>query len=276
MKQRDTMNLREILPFITSYQDNYLDLKKDYLDTRKSSEMRNKDLEDSIDSISSHFFFQFDTLQKYLQNYVHDEIITLSQQMVSPQKLTKIGADFLKLNKIFKPQSSINVIPSIAVEYWATILNYLKNQEQFNHTFSKIKGMYLQHLDRLIEVELKSVPIEIDEEIKSQFRKRFYASPLSFQTYLELEEKKSISIENQNVFNFEDTDQKELEASQDLRKKFEEAIEKKKNVQMKEKQDKTYDNYESYFEMSERELERVKRQNTKRRKYSKKSRRRKF
>ena len=38
--------------------------------------------------------------------------------------------------------------------------------------------------------ELKKLPIEIDKEIENQYRTMYYSNPLTFQDFLELEEKK--------------------------------------------------------------------------------------
>ena len=102
---------------------------------------------------------------------------------------------------------------------------------------------------------------------KAEYRKSYYRSPISFDSFLESNAPKKAITSNQpaNV------------NAREIREKYERAIEKKKLDTMKQSQEQSFDNYKIFFQMDDRELARAKRQgDMQKRVYSKKSRREKF
>lgn len=126
---------------------------------------------------------------------------------------------------------------------------------------------YESRIEEKIEQELKKVPMEIDPKIRAKYKHAYLKNPLSFQEFLDLTPKKSqtsasiaASPENGDKF----------------RKQYVQALEKKKIEEKKSEQLESFDDYEKYFSMTERELERAKRKGSMRRKYQKKTRRGKY
>ncbi len=238
-----------------------------------------QDVEDSISKsvakdiilLMQSYEEEFTEIKHILTRDYQQKISVQVQSILETKKASILGAQLLNQRKMMVPIYNSTIINSLSLEYWEKIRENSLNLEKFIAIKNKLKKFYKNHLDTRIQEELRKVPIKIDESVKKEYRKQYYREQLTFQDFLDIKEKsKSTTTKKsgQNVTN--------AQASTDrLRKDFEAALEKKKIEHKKRKQMDSFDNYEKYFNMSERDLRRAKRSsNTSRRKNTDTSQRR--
>ena len=278
--KHDMLKFSNFLPELAKNQENFQVTLDEFKDIISSEHFQETSLSTSLHKISDNFFSQFDFIKIYLQNIVQDNTLQHTKEVISNKLIMQIGLDNLKLNIFHRPISNLNCVPVIDPNYWVKLLDYIGNQPKFEDTLGKLRTYYKNILDKKIDEELQKVPIDIDKEIENQYRTMYYSNPLTFQAFIDIEEKKN---QDNDIYSFdEDNDDYNSSSSvskdnsEGLRHKFEQAIEKKKTDKMKKEQEKSFDNYENYFDMSERELNRAKRKSSSRRKYNKQSRRKKY
>lgn len=190
-----------------------------------------------------------------IEDYKKETILTL-KSMISPTYVYQKGIDILKMNVVENPLN--NVIPprAISPEYWLSIKEMLLSTSKYENILKKLATQYRIFIDKQVDLELRKALVPISNDVKTQFRKAYYNAPLTFEQFL------SQANVNSNI-----------KESHKLRKDFESAIQKKNLEIAQEKQQKSFDNYERYFSMDERELARAKRQGSlQKRVFSKKSR----
>ena len=221
--------------------------------------------------INQQFISQTYILQAYLKNIIENQVFLEVQKLSHPSKIHKIGISFLKSSDIFRPRMGKSIIPAIDYLYWSQVIPYVSNLEKFNQTITNLGIFFKDQQNDKIEQELNKVPIDIDDLIKDKYRMRYYETPISFKEFLEIEH-------NSKGDQFIETeiDEDGSQTAENLRDQFEKALERKKNQELKQKQTQSFDEYKRYFKMSDRDLDRIKRKNENKRKYSKKSRRSKY
>ena len=188
-------------------------------------------------------------------------------QVLNPGNMKSLGLGLLKGLQVEKPVNGIEIISAVSQQYYEKISPIIYQSSQFQPVFSKLAKFYSKILDQRIEKELQGVPIDLDKSIIEEYRTSYLDEPLSFQEFLNLQQS------HDSPLSF---DENETESGEDLRVQFNNAVEKKKNDQKKQKQMESFDNYKNYFGMDERALKKAKRRSQGGRKRSKKTRRGKF
>ncbi|MHA1584950.1 MAG: hypothetical protein ACTSWL_06820 [Promethearchaeota archaeon] len=216
------------------------------------------------------YFSQFESISSILKSGFQTQIINRSINLASPPNTLAIGVQVLNNRKIERKFISQNIIPAISNQYWKKIIQNIILSERYSSVIQKLKKKNIHHIDKLIDEEIRKVPMELDDSIKIEFRKQYSIKPLSFEQFLLIKSPKNYDN------NIELSSKNQEEESNKLRHDFEQALEKKKLEQLKEKQLDTFDNYKEYFDMDQRELDRIRRRNISKRKVSKQTRRRKY
>ncbi|WP_371806573.1 hypothetical protein [Candidatus Lokiarchaeum ossiferum] len=221
----------------------------------------------------STLFSRLDSIFSPIKNVIFEDyqsqIINDIQNQANPLQTQKIGLYFIGNQILEKSIGTAHLVSSISPDYWTKIKQILFTTDKFLPILSNLQNFYLQLLDTKIDLELSKVPMEIDDGVREEYRKIYYKQQISFADFLELNKPKKFDSSTQE-------ESESSEKSEQLRQDFEKAIEHKKLEQKKAQQKKSFDNYQEYFKMSERDLERAKRKSTSKRKYTKKSRRGKY
>ncbi len=203
--------------------------------------------------------FFLENYKKFIKNNI--------QSLIFSNKIQNIGLYYLNKKEIEKVVQTDSIVKAIPQRYWNKLTTTILKTEKYSETISGIKKFYYTYLDGLITKEIKKVPIKIDDLVLKNYKKEFYKNRLSFEEYISYTESNNIG---------QSPTSKGINQSEQLRKQFEDALEKKKNEEQKNHQEKSFDNYKEYFDMSERELERARRKSSLKRKPAKKTRRRKY
>ncbi len=224
-------------------------------------------------SLSSKDHFQkiISQIQTYYRNFQQALVLDFKDNVVNSVKsaftknnMQSVGLSFLNRKSFQKPVKQAAIIPSISQIYWQKIGPYIFQSTQMKSVFHRLGKYYDQEIEKKIEAELRKVPMQVDDGIRLKYKQVYLDQPLSFQEFLNLND--SNSYDQSSSSNFESN-------SDVLRQQFEQALEKKKLEEKKIEQLESFDDYDKYFSMSERELERAKRQGNRRHKYKKKTRR---
>ena len=211
----------------------------------------------------------FKKIQKSLTEDYQNELFSDIQYLSKQSIVKEIGINLLKNKILEKPIASENIVFALQKKYWDALLLRAIESSKFNSTIENLNKFHYRIINEKISEELKKIPIEIDPSVKEDFKKAYFRSPLTFSEYLNIEQKKH----KERQFSLDQPDS--FDSSEKLRKEFVQAIEKKKMDKKKEDQKKSFDNYNAYFEMDDRELKRAKRNGKMKRKYTKKTRRNK-
>jgi hypothetical protein len=257
--------LKVISSVIDSIDDNLIEL--DASETQEKTE-----LTEIFESLSSYYI-------DYRENLEHIRTFLLESQQKNLLNQTKVlctrefvktlGIWLLKNKIIERPLRSILTIQSPNRQYLQELLPLVYTSEKFNSVLQNISDYYHKILDKEIDEELRKVPITLTPDIIADYRKAFYKEKRPFEEFIKESSPNRTGHVNRNSL----VDP----SSANLRKEFETALEKKKFEEQKEKQQNQFDNYEKYFHMDERELDRAKRQGDQRRRViSKQTRREKF
>jgi hypothetical protein len=247
----------EIIDFIKENQSN--------LDEPADHNMRF--LSEQIINNLSEMSFIFKKIQKSLTEDYQNELFSDIQNLAKCSVVKEIGIRLLKNKILEKNIESENIVFALQKKYWDALLLRMIKSVKFNSTIEKLENFHYEIINEKINEELKNIPIEIDQSVREDYKKAYYRNPLTFSEYLNIEQEKH----KERQFSLDQSDS--FSSSEKLRKEFVLAIEKKKLDKKKEDQTKSFDNYDAYFKMDERELKRAKRNGKMRRKYSKKTRR---
>ena len=227
-------------------------------------------LSELIENNLSEMSLIFKEIQKSLTEDYQNELFFDIQNLSKHSVVKEIGISLLKNKILEKPIDSGSIVFALHKNYWDALLSRMIKTTKFNSAIKKLNSFQYEILNEKINEELKNIPIEIDQSVREEYRIEYYRNPLTFSEYLNIEQKKNqekqLSSDQPDSF----------KSSEKLRKEFVRAIEKKKLDKKKEDQTKSFDNYDSYFKMDERELQRAKRNGKMRRKYTKKSRKEKY
>ena len=226
-----------------------------------------------IKSLLKSFFHDFQQLKGVLSQDYQKQVFLKIQDSIERGNARNIGISLLNSRSIESPIYHSKIVNHLTEEYWMQIQENAFSQDLFTDITSKLNTFYKKHMNQLIEKELEKVPIQIDESIEREFTKQFYKSRLSFQDFLDMtkekEGKEKVKRKSKAGKNETETDK--------LRKDFEAALKKKKLKQLKKKQIESFDNYEQYFDMNDREIRRAKRSGEiKKRKYGRNTRRKQY
>jgi len=216
----------------------------------------------------------FHSLQDILSSDYKSQVFSQIKSKINSSITLQIGINILQSHTIEKPVLASNIIPSIPPTYWENIFQIIYSTESFRHLKSKVKKYYKKRLDTEIDTILGALPLKVDLHIQEEYRKQYYKHPLSFDDFLDLTSPSRIDLGEADPFSTHQSIPPVSQAEK-LRANFEKALEKKKLDQEKKGQAESFDNYKEYFQMDERDLERVKR-NSKKRKPTKKTRRGKY
>lgn len=236
---------------------------------RRVEKIRESSLQDERDKLLRYlqtFHDYFFNIQTIMNEEKKGRNISQLHLVAKKEFLLKLGLKFLSKREIHKPSMKINPIPSITEDYWLRFFSLISRSTKMKISLQKLKQFYNSIIESRIELIFENLPISVTPEIKERFRKEYYNKPITFEEFIsKLDQQK-------------ESDQKKetSEKSEDYRKNFEKALEQKKIEEEKQKQLESFDNYQQYFSMSDRELKRAKRKGTMRRKYQKKSRRDKY
>ena len=227
-------------------------------------------LSEQIMNNISEMSFIFKKIQKSLTEDYQNELFVDMQNLSKYSIVKEIGINLLKNRILEKPIESENIVFALYKKYWDTLLLRMIKSSKFNSTIEKLKIFHYEIINDKINEELKKIPIEIDPSVREDYKKTYYINPLTFSEYLNIELEKH----KKRQFSSDQTDS--FNSSEKLRKEFAQALEQKKRDKKKEEQEKQFDNYDTYFKMDERELQRAKRNGKMRRKYTKKTRKEKY
>lgn len=227
-------------------------------------------LSEQIMNNISEMSFIFKKIQKSLTEDYQNELFLDMQNLSKYSIVKEIGINLLKNRILEKPIESENIVFALYKKYWDALLLRMIKSSKFNSTIEKLKIFHYEIINDKINEELKKIPIEIDPSVREDYKKTYYINPLTFSEYLNIEQEKH----KKRQFSSDQTDS--FNSSEKLRKEFAQALEQKKLDKKKEEQEKQFDNYDTYFKMDERELQRAKRNGKMRRKYTKKTRKEKY
>ncbi|MHA1561879.1 MAG: hypothetical protein ACTSPA_07095, partial [Promethearchaeota archaeon] len=211
----------------------------------------------------------FKKIQKSLTEDYQSELFLDIKNLSKHSVVKEIGINLLKNKILEKPIESESIVFAIQKKYWDALLPRVIKSTKFNSALENLNIFHFEIINEKIMEELKNIPIEIDSSVREDYKKAYYRNPLTFSEYLNIEQKKH----KERQFSLDQPDS--FDSSEKLRKEFVQAIEKKKLDKKKEDQKKSFDNYNAYFEMDDRELKRAKRNGKMKRKYTKKTRRNK-
>ncbi len=209
----------------------------------------------------------FKKIQNLLTKDYQNELFLKIQNLSNHSIVKEIGIGLLKNKILEKPIESESIVFALQKKYWDALMLRVIKSTKFNSVMEKLNKFHYETINEKINEELNELPIEIDPSVREDYKKAYYHNPLSFSDYLNIEQKK----QRERHFPSDQTDS--FNTSEKLRKEFVDAIEKKKLDKKKEDQGKLFDNYDAYFNMDERELQRAKRNGKMRKKYTKKTRR---
>ncbi|MHA1518805.1 MAG: hypothetical protein ACTSRK_01355 [Promethearchaeota archaeon] len=224
-------------------------------------------------SISTRDHYQkiISVIQRYYRDFhqalvldFKDNVVNSVKSFITKKNMQLLGLSLLNRKSFQKPVKQSAIIPSISQLYWQKIGLYIFQTPQMQSVLNHLGKYYDQEIEKKIEAELQQVPMQVDKIIRSKYKQVYLNNPLSFQEFLNLDKSQS---SDQSFNSNNDTN------SDVLRQQFEQALEKKKLEEKKVEQLESFDDYDKYFSMSERELERAKRQGNRRHKYKKKTRR---
>jgi hypothetical protein len=215
-----------------------------------------KDIQDNLLSIYSQYRGLWSEIHNVLTDDFKKETVITLKSVISADFIKLKGIAILKKNVIELPLHSVIPPRAINSDYWISVKEMLLSAPKYQNILKKLTAQYRIFIDQQVDQELHKVLVPIQNELKTQFRKAYYKSPLTFEEFL--------TQMNVNTNTHE---------THKLRRDFESAIQKKNMEIAQDKQQKSFDNYQRYFSMDERELARAKRQGTmQKRVFSKKSR----
>lgn len=210
---------------------------------------------------------EYDSIYQIFSEDYKNNLKTQIMHGLSAELIKKVGTVLLYNKLLTNPGVNPQYIFEIPSVYWNTLQDTLWNANEFIPIFAKIKKHYLQKIDAKIQEEIKKIGFEIAPDIKENYKKTYLKTPMTFQAFIENYQQKP--NKNQDVL------VKETSTAQ-LRSQFEKELERKKMEELKSQQAQSFDNYDAYFNLDERELARLKRNPKDKRTISKISRRDKF
>ncbi|MHA1775383.1 MAG: hypothetical protein ACTSWC_01340 [Promethearchaeota archaeon] len=235
--------------------------------TRKLDEITYPDFQLEKEKLQKDLAFSRIYLQQ-IQNLINEEEkgrkFSQFKKISEEDVMLKLGLFLINKRKFHKVKKKIPFIFSITLGQWEQLSKMLFRSNKMRSVLYELKYFYNRSIDIKVDSILQNLPIQINPELKERFRLEYSKKPLTFEEFMQ-------QINAPNISTLQN--QEELVNSADLRKNYEKALERKKILEKKQEQLESFDNYEQYFSMSERELKRAKRKGTMRRKYQKKSRR---
>ena len=222
-------------------------------------------------STKDHFQKIISQIQRYYRDFHQALVLDFKDHLVhsvksafTPKNMQSIGLTLLNRKSFQKPVKQTAIIPSISQIYWQKIGPYIFQTPQMQSVLKNLARYFDQEIEKKIDAEMRQVPMQVDERIRSKYKQVYLTRPLSFQEFLNLDNSQPF---DQSIHSNSDDN------SDVLRRQFEQALDKKKLEEKKVEQLESFDDYDKYFSMDERELERAKRLGNRRNKYQKKSRR---
>lgn len=264
----DKNSLQKILHISDQIRGNLsdLDLNPDFNENLPESL---ENVRNNLSSLFSRLNSIFSPIKNVFFEDFQSQILKEIQFHANSSQTQKIGLNLIGNQVIEKQIGTAHLVSSISHDYWIKIKQILFKSDKFLPILSNLQNFYFKFLDTKVELELNKVPMEIDDGIREEYRKIYYQQQISFEEFLELNNPK-------DFFSSTPEESESSDKSEKLRQDFEKAIEHKKLEQNKVQQQKSFDNYQEYFKMNDRDLERAKRRSSNKRKYSKKSRRGKY
>ena len=257
--------LKAISLVIDSIYDNLIELETNK--SQSTSELT--EIYESLTSYYKDYKENLEHIQTFLLDSHQKNLLNQIKPLCTQEFVKTMGLWLLKQKIIERPLRSILTIQAPNRQYLHEILPLVYSSDKFNSVLQNVSDYYHRILDKEIDEEIKKVPIALTPEIIAEYRKAYYKEKRPFEDFI-----KESSTAQSGKFNRSSSVEP---SSANLRKEFENALEKKKFEEQKEKQKNQFDNYEKYFQMDERELDRAKRQGDQRRRtVTKQTRREKF
>jgi hypothetical protein len=149
-----------------------------------------------------------------------------------------------------KPISGISLVNALEEEYWHQITPSVFQIAPFPLVLDKLSLFYHKVIGQRIDRELQKVTIPLDKTVKEEYKIAYYNQVQTFEQFLQQYTTQSAKSNRSRISNQE---------AVKVRESYERDLEVKRIEQMKKQQDQTFDNYQTYFKMDERELARAKR-----------------
>ncbi|WP_457558385.1 hypothetical protein [Candidatus Harpocratesius sp.] len=244
--------IEEILIFISESKSKLRSISSSKLQSDKN--MLQKYLNSTGD-----FFQQIqDIINKEFKSHVFSRF-----RILSKDEIQKLGLKFIKEKKIYKVKKEIFPIFTFPLKNWYLLKEPLFKSSKMQIVLNELFQFYDTSINQKINFILQNVPITVDPFLREKFKIAYKKHPLSFEEFMQTIRNSDLSSKQTG----------KMDDSQELRKKYQKALERKEILEKKKEQLKSFDNYEQFFALSDRELKRAKRKGTMRRKYQKKTRR---
>jgi len=198
----------------------------------KLSNINNQNLEKFLN-------FQDTLIKKYKQIHIN----RLKQLGITPNHIKKTGLSLIEEKNTARIIKKSSYIPSIQLDEWIDLMDYLKNSSLFISIIDNVNNFYEKLIQDKLKKEISKIPDEFEPSVIKNFKKHFREDPqLTFDKFIR-------NIEQQRI-------KKEIEEKSES---IQEAKEKEELEELKREQEEQKKLYEDYLKYSDKEFERRRR-----------------
>ncbi|TXT66801.1 MAG: hypothetical protein BAJALOKI3v1_10072 [Promethearchaeota archaeon] len=178
-----------------------------------------------------------------VSKYKQLNIDRLKQLDINQEDMKQVGLSLIGKKKTAKIIYKASFTPSIEIDDWMDLLDYLRNNSLFISIIDDVESYYEKILERKLAEEISKIPDDFDNNLIEDYKIAFWKnSDLTFEKYIRNIQQEQIKREIE----------KKGESIQEAKKK-DELEELKKNQEEQRKL------YEDYLKYSDREFERRRR-----------------
>jgi len=119
-----------------------------------------------------------------LSEYITSIKTILKVKTLSEGSLKEVGITLVKNKKVSSLLEKAHFIFSIDINLWQKIVDSLKRNPYFLKTLKHIKQFHQNEIERLLFIELKKIPKNIEPKIITEFKKEFRKKKISFNEFI--------------------------------------------------------------------------------------------
>ncbi|MBD3212540.1 MAG: hypothetical protein GF311_08025 [Candidatus Lokiarchaeota archaeon] len=223
--------------------DNELSQERLSVQLRKLYETINT-INENLVQINQKNLETFLTFQDILvSKYKQLNIDRLEKLDINQEDMKQVGLSLIGNKKTAKIINKASYTPSIEIDDWMDLLDYLRNNSLFISIIEDIETYYEKILERKLAQEISKIPDDFDKNLIEDYKIAFWKnSDLTFERYIRNIQQEQIKREIE----------KKGESIQEAKKKDE-------LKDLKKKQEEQRKLYEDYLKYSDREFERRRR-----------------
>lgn len=109
---------------------------------------------------------------------------SLLEKKITIELLNEIGVHLIKNKKVSSLLEKAKYINSIDLDSWASIIEGLKNNISFSKTINRVKLFHKNEIERLLRIELRRIPKNLDNKLVSEFKQEFRKYKTPFSVYI--------------------------------------------------------------------------------------------